>query len=62
MGGGQSGDGPVEAERMTPAVKAVIDRVLLHEGGIAQVPGETWITRFGQTPDWLATWGLTPQE
>lgn len=30
----------------------------MHEGGVAQVPGETWITRYGQTPDWLTTWGL----
>jgi lysozyme family protein len=47
---------------MTPAVKAVIQRVLLHEGGIADVGDGKGVTRYGQTPDWLATWGLTPPD
>jgi lysozyme family protein len=31
----------------------VITQILEDEGGIAQLPGEPFITRFGQTPDWL---------
>lgn len=36
----------------------VILRVLPWEGGIAQVPGESWITYWGQTPTWLRDWEL----
>lgn len=40
----------------------VIDRVLLHEGGVADVGDGKGITKWGQTPDWLRTFGLTPPE
>lgn len=43
---------------MTANVRAVIDRVLLHEGGIADVGDGKGLTRFGQTPQWLDQWGL----
>lgn len=36
----------------------IVDRVIAREGGVAQVVGETWITRWGQTPQWLATFKL----
>lgn len=37
---------------------AIVDRVLTREGGVAQVAGESWVTRWGQTPQWLATFKL----
>lgn len=43
---------------MTSNVRAVIERVLLHEGGVADVGDGMGVTRYGQTGDWLATWGL----
>lgn len=36
----------------------LIDRVIRREGNVAQVPGESWVTRWGQTPQWLATFNL----
>ena len=47
---------------MTPNVRSVIDRVLVREGGIADVGDGKGLTRFGQTPGWLADWGLTAPE
>ena len=43
---------------MTTNVSGVIDRVLLHEGGVADVGDGKGTTYFGQTLDWLATFGL----
>jgi lysozyme family protein len=43
---------------MTANVAAVIARVLMHEGGVADVGDGKGTTRYGQTTDWLATWGL----
>lgn len=40
------------------AATFVIEQVLAYEGGVAQVAGESFVTRFGQTPDWLSTFGL----
>lgn len=40
------------------AAAEVLGRVMAWEGGIAQVPGESFVTRFGQTPEWLSTFGL----
>jgi lysozyme family protein len=37
---------------------AFIRVILPNEGGVAQVPGESWVTYYGQTPAWLRTWGL----
>lgn len=37
---------------------AVISRILTHEGGISQNIGESFVTRFGQTPEWLAFYSL----
>lgn len=37
---------------MSP-IESIIRRILLREGGVAQVPGEAFVTRWGQTPDWL---------
>lgn len=45
---------------MTPKRRAVIDRVLLHEGGIADVGDGKGVTRFGQTPAWLEDHGFVP--
>ena len=36
----------------------IVARVLHREGGIAQLEGESWVTRFGQTPAWLQQFGL----
>ncbi len=38
----------------------IIKRVLPFEGGIKQVKGESWVTYYGQTPQWLKTWGFEP--
>jgi lysozyme family protein len=40
------------------AATVVLERVLGYEGGIAQVPGESWVTSFGQTPQWLQAFGF----
>lgn len=40
------------------AAGVLIARVLADEGGVGQVPGETWTTYWGQTPRWLATFGF----
>lgn len=39
---------------MTPTIAAVIDKILEDEGGIADVGDGKGVTRFGQTPRWLA--------
>lgn len=36
----------------------IIARVIEREGGVAQVPGESFVTRYGQTPGWLEQFGL----
>lgn len=36
----------------------IIRRILAREGGVAQVPGESFITRWGQTPGWLEQFSL----
>lgn len=38
----------------------VLLSVMAWEGGVATVPGESFETRFGQTPAWLETFGLKP--
>jgi lysozyme family protein len=45
---------------MTRNVATVVARVLEREGGIGQVEGETFVTRFGQTPAWLEEYGFVP--
>lgn len=42
------------------AATVVLERVLAYEGGIGQVDGESWVTRFGQTPQWLRQFGFQP--
>lgn len=37
---------------------AIVARILDREGGVAQLPGEGFVTRYGQTPDWLKFYGL----
>lgn len=44
------------------AIANVIEKILQREGGIAQLPGEAFVTRFGQTPSWLDTFHLPPPE
>lgn len=44
------------------AATVILERVLDHEGGVGQVDGESWITRFGQTPQWLKTFGFQSPE
>ncbi len=41
------------------AAAEVLSQVMAWEGGVATVPGESFVTRFGQTPEWLSTFGLT---
>lgn len=41
-------------------VSSVIDRILISEGGVADVGDGMGITRFGQTPIWLEDWGFVP--
>jgi lysozyme family protein len=36
----------------------LVGRVLTREGGVSQVAGESWVTRWGQTPPWLESFGL----
>lgn len=40
----------------------VIQKVLVREGGIADVGDGKGVTRFGQTSDWLAEYGLPSPE
>lgn len=40
----------------------VVARVLRREGGIKDVGDGRGVTRYGQTPDWLGDWGLTPPQ
>jgi len=51
---------------MSPNVQAVIARILAREGGVADVGDGMGATRWGQTEDLLAEYGLTapntPQE
>lgn len=42
---------------MTP-LEALIERLLDREGGVADVGDGKGVTRYGQTPDWLAQFGL----
>lgn len=44
------------------AAAEILTRVVEREGGIAQVPGELWVTRYGQTPKWLREFGFTAPE
>lgn len=44
------------------AATVILNRVLDDEGGIGQVAGEAWVTRFGQTPQWLQDFGFTAPE
>lgn len=44
------------------AAMALIVRVLAREGGIADVGDGAGVTRFGQTPAWLHTFGLAAPE
>ena len=39
-------------------VQAVIERILVREGGVADVGDGAGVTRWGQTNAWLATYGL----
>lgn len=41
------------------AADVIIGRVLVREGGIADIGDGKGETRFGQTPGWLATFGFT---
>lgn len=43
---------------MTTNISGVIDRVLLHEGDVADVNDGKGMTYWGQTLGWLNTWGL----
>lgn len=40
------------------AADMILDRILSEEGGIRDVADGKGLTRFGQTPEWLATWSL----
>src|SRR5687767_2369558 len=42
------------------AAEEILREILVFEGGIATLPGESFETRFGQTPAWLETFGLRP--
>lgn len=44
---------------MTP-LERLIERILDDEGGIKDVGDGKGVTRFGQTPDWLARFNFTP--
>ena len=47
---------------MTP-IQELIQRILVREGGVADVGDGMGITRWGQTPAWLATFSLpVPQD
>jgi lysozyme family protein len=43
---------------MAAARDEIIGRILLREGGVADVGDGKGITRYGQTPGWLAQFGL----
>ncbi len=43
---------------MTVPLDILIERLLDHEGGIADVKDGMGVTRFGQTPGWLKRYGL----
>ncbi len=43
---------------MSPNVQAVIERILVREGGVADVGDGAGVTRWGQTSSWLASYGL----
>lgn len=45
---------------MHAAVQAVIDQILLDEGGIGDAGDGKGVTRFGQTPSWLEENGFIP--
>lgn len=47
---------------MTPAMEGVIRRVLKAEGGVADVGDGKGVTRWGQTPQWLESFGLPVPE
>lgn len=40
------------------AVTEIVGRILTREGGVVSLPGEGWVTRWGQTPPWLEHYGL----
>ena len=40
----------------------IIDKILQREGGVADVGDGKGVTRFGQTPEWLETFGLEPPQ
>lgn len=40
----------------------ILERILTAEGGVANVGDGQGVTRFGQTPRWLATFGFPPPE
>jgi lysozyme family protein len=42
------------------AAGVLVGRVLVREGGIADVGDGKGVTRFGQTPGWLDQFGFTP--
>ncbi len=47
---------------MTPNVQIVVNRVFQREGGVKDVGDGAGVTRWGQTDQWLKTFGLpTPQ-
>lgn len=43
---------------MKPAVAELIRRVLVREGGVADVGDGKGVTRYGQTTQWLREWDL----
>lgn len=45
---------------MTRNMESVIAQILQDEGGVADVGDGKGITRYGQTPAWLAQWNLMP--
>lgn len=42
------------------AATVILTRVIAREGGIADVGDGSGLTRFGQTPAWLRTFGFAP--
>lgn len=44
------------------AATVILERILAREGGIADIHDGAGLTRFGQTPNWLRTWGLRAPE
>lgn len=45
---------------MTRNMEAVISQILADEGGVADVGDGKGVTRYGQTPGWLAAFDLVP--